>query len=126
MGTVNPSGVFRPGFPDVAGITGVRSADPSGISGTTSPDPAGIPGMRFPDSSAPCGLISFYPAVHPVLMLPAPFGIVGVDSPFPTAIPGMRHSRPAGCSPFCTTAFLDLPVIRRPVVLPGLWMQISL
>jgi hypothetical protein len=56
----------------------------------------------------------------------APFGICGVDPLVPTAIHGIRHSRPAGCSSFCTTAFLDLPVIRRPVVLPGLLMQISL
>jgi hypothetical protein len=59
-------------------------------------------------------------------MLSVPSGIFGMDSPFPAAIPGIWHSRPAGCSSFCTTAFSDLLMIRRPVVLPGLWMQISL
>jgi hypothetical protein len=82
--------------------------------------------VKFPDSSGTCGLISLNPAGSPVLMLAVPSGIFGMDSPFPTAIPGMRVFRPAGCSSFCTTAFSDLPEIRRPVVLPGLLMQISL
>ena len=51
-----------------------------------------------------------------------PDGRIGPDA---AGISGRQVPDPAGCSPVCTTAAADLLRIRRPVFVPGLWMQIS-
>jgi hypothetical protein len=77
------------------------------------------PGHRAPPPKFSCARL---PAL--LSLLPAGSGCNG----FPDSVgtDDLRFFWPAGCSPFCTTAAADLPEIRRPVVLPGLWMQINL